>query len=180
MKLCVFCRGMKFGSVFSRLRLLRLAVFFFVYSLTVFFCVCSQGVSDAHHMSYKRFRRRIIQRSSREGPAVSTPLATEWQCELSFEFDTVCQRLELDSPPSHREPVQTVLQGNPPGRILTHHITEDCRRLTCLWYCPLSSNLWSVNQRITQTSHFEWLWYFWEGWVGCLYANSILKPILNN
>ncbi|GLD54271.1 cell division cycle protein 20 homolog B isoform X2 [Lates japonicus] len=71
------------------------------------------GQNDAHHMSYKRFRRRIIQRSSREGPAVSTPLATEWQCELSFEFDTVCQRLELDSPPRHREPVQTVLQGNP-------------------------------------------------------------------
>ncbi|XP_029960106.1 cell division cycle protein 20 homolog B-like [Salarias fasciatus] len=51
-------------------------------------------------VSYKRFRRRIIRRSA----SASTPVATGGQCEPSFEFDTVCQRLELDSS-----------LGNPPG-----------------------------------------------------------------
>ncbi|XP_044051415.1 cell division cycle protein 20 homolog B-like isoform X2 [Siniperca chuatsi] len=66
-----------------------------------------KGQNDAHQVSYKRFRRRITQRSSSEGPAASTPLATGRQCDPSFEFDTVCQRLELDSPPA-----KGVLQGN--------------------------------------------------------------------
>uniref|UniRef100_UPI0037E712FC cell division cycle protein 20 homolog B-like n=1 Tax=Semicossyphus pulcher TaxID=241346 RepID=UPI0037E712FC len=71
------------------------------------------GQHDVHHVSYKRFRRRIIQRSSSEGPAASTPLTTRRQYEPSFEFDTVCQRLELDSPERHHEPEHRVLQGNP-------------------------------------------------------------------
>ncbi|XP_062273878.1 cell division cycle protein 20 homolog B-like [Scomber scombrus] len=62
--------------------------------------------NDAHHASYKRFRRRIIQRSSSEGPAASTPLSTGRQYEPDFEFDSVCQRLELDSPQRHHEPAQ--------------------------------------------------------------------------
>ncbi|KAK9523086.1 hypothetical protein VZT92_019511 [Zoarces viviparus] len=57
-------------------------------------------------VSYKRFKRRIIQRSGSEGPAASTPLATWRQCQPSFELDTVRQRLELDSPPRHREPAR--------------------------------------------------------------------------
>ncbi|XP_031161586.1 cell division cycle protein 20 homolog B [Sander lucioperca] len=72
----------------------------------------SKGQNDTHHVSYKEFRRRIIQRSSSEGPAESTPLDTGRQCEPSFEFDTVCQRLELDSPPRHHEQAQRVLHGN--------------------------------------------------------------------
>ncbi|KAM6943930.1 cell division cycle protein 20 homolog B-like [Lycodopsis pacificus] len=64
------------------------------------------GQNEAHHVSYKRFKRRIIQRSGSEGPAASTPLATWRQCEPSFELDTVRQRLELDSPPRHREPAR--------------------------------------------------------------------------
>ncbi|XP_071339553.1 cell division cycle protein 20 homolog B-like isoform X2 [Trachinotus anak] len=71
-----------------------------------------KGQNDAHQLSYKRFRRQINQRSSTQAPAVSTPLATERHCELSFEFDTVCQRLDLDSPPRHHEPARTVLHGN--------------------------------------------------------------------
>ncbi|XP_051278542.1 cell division cycle protein 20 homolog B-like [Dicentrarchus labrax] len=71
-----------------------------------------KGQNDVQHVSYKRWRRRIIQRSSSEGPAASTPLATGRQCEPSFEFDTVCQRLELDSPPRHHEPGHRVRQGN--------------------------------------------------------------------
>ncbi|KAM7019123.1 cell division cycle protein 20 homolog B-like [Tautogolabrus adspersus] len=63
---------------------------------------------NTRHVSYKRFRRRITQRSSSEGPAASTPLTTGGQCEPSFEFDTVCQRLELDSP----QPEHKVLRGN--------------------------------------------------------------------
>ncbi|XP_023261890.1 cell division cycle protein 20 homolog B isoform X2 [Seriola lalandi dorsalis] len=71
-----------------------------------------EGQNDAHHVLYKRFRRRVTLRSSREAPAVSSPLASGRHCELSFEFDPVCQRLELDSPPRHRGPAQTVLHGN--------------------------------------------------------------------
>ncbi|KAI3371999.1 hypothetical protein L3Q82_006870 [Scortum barcoo] len=65
---------------------------------------------NAHHVSYKRFRRRIIQRCSIEGPAASTPLTTGGRFEPSFELDTVCQRLELDSPPRLRQSAQGVLQ----------------------------------------------------------------------
>ncbi|XP_041792343.1 cell division cycle protein 20 homolog B-like [Chelmon rostratus] len=71
-----------------------------------------KGRNDLHHVSYKRFRRRIVQGSGREGPAASTPLATGRQCEPSFEFDPVCQRLQLDSPPRHHEPEQRDLRGS--------------------------------------------------------------------
>ncbi|KAG7221375.1 hypothetical protein INR49_017251 [Caranx melampygus] len=75
-----------------------------------------KGQNDAHHVSYKRFRRRIVQRSSGgAAPVVSTPVATGWRCELRFELDTVCQRLELDSPPPRPlDPAQRegVLHGN--------------------------------------------------------------------
>ncbi|XP_029296167.1 cell division cycle protein 20 homolog B-like [Cottoperca gobio] len=70
------------------------------------------GQNDAHDVSYRSFRRRITQRSSSEGPAASTPLATGRRCESRFELDTVCQTLELDSPPRHHEPAQRDLQGN--------------------------------------------------------------------
>ncbi|XP_067378190.1 cell division cycle protein 20 homolog B-like isoform X2 [Channa argus] len=60
-----------------------------------------KGPNDAHHVSYKRFRRRIIHGGGKDGPAASTPLTTGWRCESSFELDTICQRLDLDSPPRH-------------------------------------------------------------------------------
>lgn len=63
--------------------------------------------------SYKRFRRRIVSRGSGEGPAASTPLSARWQQELSFDFDTVRQRLELDSPPRNQTELQQDLQRNP-------------------------------------------------------------------
>ncbi|XP_041643356.1 cell division cycle protein 20 homolog B-like [Cheilinus undulatus] len=72
-----------------------------------------QEQNDVHYVSYKRFRRRITQkRGSCEGPAVSTPLTTGGKCEPSFEFDTVCQRLELDSPQRDHEQDHRDLQGN--------------------------------------------------------------------
>ncbi|KAM7391283.1 hypothetical protein PAMP_021983 [Pampus punctatissimus] len=70
----------------------------------------SQGQKKTHHASYKWFRRQIMQRSSSEGPAASTPLSTGRWCEPGFEFDAVCQRLELDSPPRHHEPAQRGLE----------------------------------------------------------------------
>ncbi|XP_033475536.2 cell division cycle protein 20 homolog B-like [Epinephelus lanceolatus] len=77
-------------------------------------CCPFKAQNNAHYASYKRFRRRIIRRSSsdRDGPAASTPVATGRQHEPSFEFDTVCQRLELDSPPRHHETAQKVLNGH--------------------------------------------------------------------
>ncbi|XP_040010581.1 cell division cycle 20.3, cofactor of APC complex-like [Xiphias gladius] len=72
-----------------------------------------EGQSDARHVSYRRFRRRIVRRSSGERPAVSTPVAAGRRCEPAFAFDTVCQRLELDSPPGHREPAQRLRRGSP-------------------------------------------------------------------
>ncbi|XP_033947850.1 cell division cycle protein 20 homolog B-like [Pseudochaenichthys georgianus] len=71
-----------------------------------------KGPNDGHHVSYRRFRRRIIQRSSSEGPAASTPLATGGQREPRFDLEAVCQRLELDSPPRDHEPAKRHLQGN--------------------------------------------------------------------
>ncbi|XP_028269799.1 cell division cycle protein 20 homolog B-like, partial [Parambassis ranga] len=75
---------------------------------------------DAPQVTYKRFRRRIIQRSwITEGPAAaSTPLAAGCQCGSNFELDSVCQRLDLDSPPRRSEEApaaaaQGDLQGNP-------------------------------------------------------------------
>ncbi|XP_070820005.1 cell division cycle protein 20 homolog B-like [Chaetodon trifascialis] len=75
----------------------------------------SAGQNDLHHFSYKRFKRWIIEGSSREGPAASTPLATGRQCEPSFEFDAVCRRLQLDSPPRHRETDHRDLKGDLQG-----------------------------------------------------------------
>nr|XP_020449630.1 cell division cycle protein 20 homolog B isoform X2 [Monopterus albus] len=87
------------------------------------------GQNDAHHVSYKRFRRRIIQRGSREGPAASTPLTTGGKYEPGFEFDTICQRLELDSPPRHHEPAQRVLRGNIRETVLARSVSH-CRAVT--------------------------------------------------
>ncbi|XP_062236634.1 cell division cycle protein 20 homolog B-like [Platichthys flesus] len=72
-----------------------------------------QEQNEACYLSYKRFRRWIhFPRSGTEAPAVSTPLTTgRRQREWSFELDTVCQRLELDSPPAHHEAARGGLQG---------------------------------------------------------------------
>ncbi|XP_071758867.2 cell division cycle protein 20 homolog B-like [Centroberyx gerrardi] len=77
-----------------------------------------EGHIDAHHTSYKHFRRRIEQRSSSEVPVASTPLATGRQCLSGFEFDPVCQRLALDSPPRESpkcKSAQDVTEGSLQG-----------------------------------------------------------------
>ncbi|XP_037634930.1 cell division cycle 20.5, cofactor of APC complex-like isoform X3 [Sebastes umbrosus] len=88
-----------------------------------------KGQNDAHRVSYWRFRRWITQRGSSEAPAASTPLATGRQDEHSFELDTVCQRLDLDSPPRQHESAQGVLQGNPPEAALAAGVSR-CGVLT--------------------------------------------------
>ncbi|KAM4615787.1 cell division cycle protein 20 homolog B-like [Polymixia lowei] len=77
-----------------------------------------RGHFDTHQISYKRFRRRILQRHSDEGPAASTPITTERQCSPCLEFDAVCQKLALDSPPRgspKSKSAQDVTKGNLQG-----------------------------------------------------------------
>ncbi|XP_021173740.2 cell division cycle protein 20 homolog B [Fundulus heteroclitus] len=69
-----------------------------------------KGQIDADELAYKRFKRRLIQGSSRGGPAASTPLPSGGRCDSGFEFDTVCQRLELESSPRDHKPAHGVLQ----------------------------------------------------------------------
>uniref|UniRef100_A0A3Q1F2T0 Cell division cycle 20B n=1 Tax=Acanthochromis polyacanthus TaxID=80966 RepID=A0A3Q1F2T0_9TELE len=80
----------------------------------------SEEQLDAHQLTYKRFRSRI-QRNSRQGPAVSTPVAP-WR-QQSFEFDPVCQQLQLDSPPKNHESAQRVLQDNPQEAALARGVS---------------------------------------------------------
>ncbi|XP_061586241.1 cell division cycle protein 20 homolog B-like [Cololabis saira] len=61
-------------------------------------------------IQHKRFRRWLIQRSGADSPAVIPPVAARWRCGPNFELDTVCRRLELDSPP---RPAHTPPQGDP-------------------------------------------------------------------
>ncbi|XP_064153184.1 cell division cycle protein 20 homolog B-like isoform X3 [Anguilla rostrata] len=50
--------------------------------------------------SYRRFKSRIVRRLNSDGmPVASSPVTTGWQCSFTSEYDTVCQRLPLDSPP---------------------------------------------------------------------------------
>ncbi|XP_061116801.1 cell division cycle protein 20 homolog B-like [Conger conger] len=50
--------------------------------------------------SYRRFRSRIARRLNDDGlPVASSPVTTGWQHSFISEYDTVCQRLRLDSPP---------------------------------------------------------------------------------
>ncbi|XP_070761209.1 cell division cycle protein 20 homolog B-like [Enoplosus armatus] len=112
-----------------------------------------KGQNDAHHVSYKRFRRRIIRRSSSEGPAASTPLATGRQCEPSFELDAVCQRLVLDSPPRHHEPEQTVLQGNLQETALAGGVFH-CGAVSPL-NTPCSAGGWPATENAREQG---WVW----------------------
>ncbi|CAB1454904.1 unnamed protein product [Pleuronectes platessa] len=91
------------------------------------------GQNEACYVSYKRFRRWIhFPRSGTEAPAVSTPLTTgRRQRERSFELDTVCQRLELDSPPAHHEAARGGLQGALQGYYL-HNTPHHPPLQTCL------------------------------------------------
>ncbi|XP_051806775.1 cell division cycle protein 20 homolog B isoform X2 [Acanthochromis polyacanthus] len=82
----------------------------------------SEEQLDAHQLTYKRFRSRI-QRNSRQGPAVSTPVAP-WR-QQSFEFDPVCQQLQLDSPPKNHESAQRVLQDKPQEAALARGMGVD-------------------------------------------------------
>ncbi|CAG5924880.1 unnamed protein product [Menidia menidia] len=75
-------------------------------------CSSPQGQSESNGVRYKRFRRRILQKGSGQGPAASTPVAPGWQCDPGFEFDNVCRRLELESPPRVQESKTKVQQGN--------------------------------------------------------------------
>uniref|UniRef100_A0A8C6P5B8 Cell division cycle 20B n=1 Tax=Nothobranchius furzeri TaxID=105023 RepID=A0A8C6P5B8_NOTFU len=79
--------------------------------------------SKATEVTYSRFRRRIIQGGCPGSPAASTPLTARWRCKPVSEFDSVCQRLELESPSKQEDNAgeaspakscsQTLLSSNP-------------------------------------------------------------------
>uniref|UniRef100_A0AAQ5X8M0 Anaphase-promoting complex subunit 4-like WD40 domain-containing protein n=1 Tax=Amphiprion ocellaris TaxID=80972 RepID=A0AAQ5X8M0_AMPOC len=112
----------------------------------------SEEQLDAHQLTYKRFRRRI-QRNSREGPAASTPVAT-WR-QQSFEFDPVCQQLQLDSPPKDHESAQTVLQGSPQEAALVQGVSHcEAFKPSNTTRCVAASRLPAVINATEQ----EWVW----------------------
>ncbi|KAK2837894.1 hypothetical protein Q5P01_015106 [Channa striata] len=90
------------------------------------------GPNDTPHVSYKRFRRRIVPGGGRDGPAASTPLTTEGRCESSFEFDTVCQRLDLDSPPRQHEPARRTVQETALVGGVFHHAAVTPANAPCM------------------------------------------------
>ncbi|XP_036382193.1 cell division cycle protein 20 homolog B-like [Megalops cyprinoides] len=54
----------------------------------------------APSFSYSRFKSRIVKRLNSDGiPVASSPMTTGWQHSYTTEYDTVCQKLPLDSPP---------------------------------------------------------------------------------
>ncbi|KAM6930883.1 cell division cycle protein 20 homolog B-like [Xenentodon cancila] len=78
---------------------------------------CTRKLCNIHEIPYKRFRRWI----STESPAVNTLVAAGWQCDPNFEVDTVCRRLELDSPPRRHEPAHKPPQEDPQGSEARRH-----------------------------------------------------------
>lgn len=84
-------------------------IFFFPFFFFFFMALTHQERNE----SYKRFKRRIIQRRNSDVPSASTPWTSRWRREPGYEFDTVRHRLELDSPPGPRE--QAVIRRNSLG-----------------------------------------------------------------
>lgn len=74
-----------------------------------------QGQNHVSEVTYKRFKKGIIQKLTRKGPAASTPMATRGQCDPRFDLAEVCQRLDLETQQSHQEPEHKVQQGNSDG-----------------------------------------------------------------
>ncbi|XP_029366574.1 uncharacterized protein LOC115048879 isoform X3 [Echeneis naucrates] len=110
---------------------------------------------DVHATCYRRFRRRILQRSRREAPAVSTPLPTGRRCELTFDLDPVCQRLELDSPPRTHDPDQRLLQGKDQETVLDGDVS-----LRGFVPVPNTSHIisakeWPVTENLPEQG---WMW----------------------
>ncbi|XP_068166909.1 cell division cycle protein 20 homolog B-like [Antennarius striatus] len=125
----------------------------FLSSFTIFVrsfaCLFKQVQHDVTgHLSYKLFSRRIFEGSRGGGPTASTPLATGRQCEPSFEFDPVCQRLELDSPPRRRQPVRRVPQVNIQETVLVKGVSY-----SMAFKPPGTSN--TTRQK---TSEEGWVW----------------------
>lgn len=81
-----------------------------------------QGQSFVNEVTYKRFKKGIIQKSSRQAPAASTPMASGGQCDPRRDLDAVCQRLDLEDPQTHQEPEDEVQLGNDLGIV---YITLD-------------------------------------------------------
>ncbi|XP_075889516.1 cell division cycle protein 20 homolog B-like [Nelusetta ayraudi] len=93
--------------------------------------------------SYKRCRRRIVTRGSVEGPAAGTPLSARWQQDLSFDFDTVRQRLVLDSPP-RTQAEHEGLQGNPPPALSPSNIPCTAWLNLCVENFPEQQWVWTT------------------------------------
>uniref|UniRef100_A0A674PJ25 Uncharacterized protein n=1 Tax=Takifugu rubripes TaxID=31033 RepID=A0A674PJ25_TAKRU len=98
--------------------------------------------------SYKRFKRRIIQRRNIDGHAASTPLTSRGRREAAFESDAVRQRLELDSPPGPRE--QGVSWINSP-------VIAGGESTSCLANISTSHNL-NTRRHTEDNLNQKWLW----------------------
>ncbi|XP_011477161.2 cell division cycle protein 20 homolog B [Oryzias latipes] len=82
-----------------------------------------EGQNHVSEVTYKRFKKGIIQKLTRKGPAASTPMATRGQYDPRFDLAEVCQRLDLETQQSHQEPEHEVQQGN--SDAIPH--MRDCR-----------------------------------------------------
>ncbi|XP_029685132.1 cell division cycle protein 20 homolog B-like [Takifugu rubripes] len=122
--------------------------------------------------SYKRFKRRIIQRRNIDGHAASTPLTSRGRREAAFESDAVRQRLELDSPPGPRE--QGVSWINSP-------VIAGGESTSCLANISTSHNL-NTRRHTEDNLNQKWLWrpealeHANARGTGCDEKRSDLKP----
>ncbi|XP_070295356.1 cell division cycle protein 20 homolog B [Salvelinus sp. IW2-2015] len=81
--------------------------------------------TEALHLSasYKRFKSRMVtRRLSAEQPLASSPMVARGRHSPCREFDTVCQRLSLDSPPGGA--ARTKLQEQNTETSLQDAVTE--------------------------------------------------------
>ncbi|XP_077378057.1 cell division cycle protein 20 homolog B-like isoform X3 [Festucalex cinctus] len=109
-----------------------------------------QSETDAS-VTYKRFRTRLIHRSSRESPAASTPLSTRRRCRYIFKLDGVCQRLELDSPFRHQEASQRAQESrlfacDTNATPKTKCIFPNSRRYSVMFNVPEQGWIWTAHE----------------------------------
>ncbi|MED6276627.1 hypothetical protein CHARACLAT_004941 [Characodon lateralis] len=119
-----------------------------------------KGQIEADELAYKRFRRRIIQKSSRGGPAASTPLPSGWRCDPRFEFDRVCQRLELELSPTKHKQAHDVLQKHMQVESESS-LVGNCGQMFVPFNSPQQHTMRSRRWGDTETStnkRVKWIW----------------------
>ncbi|CAL8336552.1 unnamed protein product [Gadus morhua 'NCC'] len=113
----------------------------------------------SNHACYKRFRRRICRGHGSDGaPLASTPLATGRCCSPCYEFDTVRQRLAMDSPPrdSTTETTQDVTNKSLQGAEV--EVEADLKSRTDK--PPIPPPVFSIRSRpeTSNATRKGWLW----------------------